>query len=51
MTAGENARFSAAILAPLGVTRILLVTDAFHMPRARRAFAIAGLDPIAAPTG
>jgi uncharacterized SAM-binding protein YcdF (DUF218 family) len=50
-TTAENARFSAAILAPLGLTQVLLVTDAFHMPRARHAFAVAGLAPVAAPTG
>jgi uncharacterized SAM-binding protein YcdF (DUF218 family) len=50
-TAAENARFTAAILLPLGIRRVLLVTDAYHQPRARRAFALAGLAPIAAPTG
>lgn len=50
-TTADNARLSAAILVPLGLTRVLLVTDAFHMPRARRAFAQAGFTPIAAPTG
>jgi uncharacterized SAM-binding protein YcdF (DUF218 family) len=50
-TTAENARFAAAILAPVGLTRVLLVTDAYHMPRARHAFAGAGLDPIAAATG
>jgi len=50
-TTAENARLGAALLVPLGVTRVLLVTDAFHMPRALRAFVLAGLAPIAAPTG
>jgi uncharacterized SAM-binding protein YcdF (DUF218 family) len=50
-TTGESARFTAAILLPEGITRVLLVTDAFHMPRAQRAFTRAGLTPIPAPTG
>jgi uncharacterized SAM-binding protein YcdF (DUF218 family) len=50
-TTAENARFSAALLAAAGITRVLLVTDAYHMPRARRAFAVAGLTPIPAATG
>jgi uncharacterized SAM-binding protein YcdF (DUF218 family) len=50
-TTAENARFTAAILLPLGIRRVLLVTDAYHPPRARRDSAVAGLDPIAAPTG
>jgi len=47
---GENAAFSAALLRADGVKRILLVTDAMHMPRARRAFERAGLDVVSAPT-
>jgi uncharacterized SAM-binding protein YcdF (DUF218 family) len=47
----QNARRSAEILTPLGMRRVLLVTDAFHMPRASQAFAVAGLVPIPAPTG
>ena len=46
----QNAAFSAAILKRDGVRRILLVTDAMHMPRARGAFARAGLEVIGAPT-
>lgn len=46
----ENAAFSAAILRADGVKRILLVTDAMHMPRARAVFERAGLDVVSAPT-
>jgi uncharacterized SAM-binding protein YcdF (DUF218 family) len=46
----ENAAFSAAILRADGVRRILLVTDAMHMPRARAVFARAGLEVVSAPT-
>lgn len=49
-TTSDNAAFSAAILRPAGVQRILLVTDAMHMPRARLAFEQAGLQVVAAPT-
>lgn len=47
---GENAAFSAALLRADGVQRILLVTDAMHMPRSCAAFARAGLDVVPAPT-
>jgi uncharacterized SAM-binding protein YcdF (DUF218 family) len=46
----ENARFSARILRQDGVHRILLVTDAMHMPRAKMVFAQNGFDVVAAPT-
>jgi uncharacterized SAM-binding protein YcdF (DUF218 family) len=47
---GENAAYSAALLRADGVKRVLLVTDAMHMPRARAAFERAGLDVVSAPT-
>lgn len=46
----ENARLSAKLLKQDGVTRILLVTHAWHMQRAERAFATAGLAVLPAPT-
>jgi len=46
----ENAVNSAALLKRDNVTRILLVTSAWHMPRARSAFAAQGLAVVAAPT-
>ena len=46
----ENARFSAVHLQAAGVGRILLVTHAMHMERARAEFEAAGLDVIPAPT-
>ena len=46
----ENAQYSAKILKQAGVQRVLLVTDAMHMHRARIAFEHAGLQVVAAPT-
>jgi len=46
----ENARHAAQQLSQAGIQRILLVTDAIHMPRAKRAFASAGFDVVVAPT-
>ena len=48
-TAG-NAAGSARLLKAAGIDRILLVTHAFHMPRARLFFEQAGLEVIPAPT-
>ncbi|WP_335339728.1 YdcF family protein [Collimonas arenae] len=46
----QNAVFSAEILKRAGVNKILLVTDAVHMPRAQAMFVNAGFDVVAAPT-
>lgn len=46
----ENAAFSREILQPAGVDTIALVTHAWHMPRAKRAFERAGFTVVAAPT-
>lgn len=46
----ENARHSAALLLPQDLRRIVLVTHAWHMPRAVAAFERAGFRVLAAPT-
>jgi uncharacterized SAM-binding protein YcdF (DUF218 family) len=50
-TTWENATLSASILKPAGVKRIVLVTQAFHMARARWCFERQGFEVIAAPMG
>lgn len=47
----ENAIFSQSMLTKDKVTRIYLVTQAWHMPRAVTAFRNTGLDVIPAPLG
>ncbi len=46
----ENARFTAALLTRLGARRVLLVTSAWHMRRARWLFERAGVQVIPAAT-
>ncbi|MBF0308470.1 MAG: YdcF family protein [Magnetococcales bacterium] len=46
----ENAVFSKRMLEPHGVGRILLVTQAYHMLRARWCFEEAGFEVVAVPT-
>lgn len=46
----DNATMSAEMLHAAGIRRVILVTQAFHMPRAQRLFAAAGLEVVPAPT-
>ena len=50
-TTREQALIVARDLKAEQVSRIALVTDAVHMPRAQRAFELAGLAVVPAPTG
>jgi len=47
----ENALQMQRLLAPDGIRRIALVTHAWHMPRAQKAFERAGFTVTPAPTG
>jgi uncharacterized SAM-binding protein YcdF (DUF218 family) len=47
----ENALFSAAILRKAGISRITLVSQAWHLPRAVELFEYQGLEVLPAPTG
>jgi uncharacterized SAM-binding protein YcdF (DUF218 family) len=49
-TTAENAALSAAMLKRDGIATVLLVTSAWHMPRALLAFSASGLGVVPAPT-
>jgi uncharacterized SAM-binding protein YcdF (DUF218 family) len=51
LTTWENAAFSAPMLRAGGIDKVLLVTSAWHMPRALDAFGRFRVPVIAAPTG
>ncbi len=46
----QNAVNSARMLKAAGISRVLLVTHAMHMPRSRQAFVRAGIEVVEAPT-
>ena len=48
-TTHENAVFTAKLAAERGIKRVLLVTDAWHMPRAEATFRRVGLEVVPAP--
>ena len=50
-TTWENAQLSAEMLLPQGVKRVVLVTHAWHMPRAVWSFRKAGFEVVPAPVG
>lgn len=49
-TTTENAELTAAMLQPLGIRQIVLVSHASHLPRAVKDFERAGFTVLAAPT-
>jgi uncharacterized SAM-binding protein YcdF (DUF218 family) len=50
-TTWENAQLSATILHAAGIQRVVLVTQAAHMPRSKWCFEQAGLQVVSAPVG
>lgn len=50
-TTWENALFSAQVLQPLGIRRVIVVTQAWHMQRSRWSFERAGFEVVPAPVG
>ncbi|MDT3718678.1 YdcF family protein [Pseudomonas oryzihabitans] len=50
-TTWENATFSAPLLHSAGVQKVVLVTQAYHMARARWCFERQGFEVVAAPIG
>ena len=50
-TTWENAYLSKTMLEARGISKVYLVTHAWHMPRAVEAFTRAGVEVVAAPTG
>ncbi len=50
-TTWENAQLSAPILREAGIRRVVLVTQAVHMPRALWSFQQAGFEVVPAPVG
>jgi len=50
-TTWENAKLTAAILQPLGIKRVVVVTQAWHMPRSVWSFEKAGFSVVPAPVG
>jgi uncharacterized SAM-binding protein YcdF (DUF218 family) len=47
----ENARYTAQILGPAGIKRIILITSSTHLWRAAHEFQAAGFEVIPAPAG
>ncbi|MDH0730666.1 YdcF family protein [Pseudomonas sichuanensis] len=50
-TTWENAVLSAQVLQPLGIRRVVVVTQAWHMQRSRWSFERAGFEVVPAPVG
>ncbi|WP_205341187.1 YdcF family protein [Denitrificimonas caeni] len=50
-TTWENAQYTAQMLQAEGIKRVVLVTDAWHMPRSRWSYEQFGFEVVSAPVG